>query len=51
MKKCSIGELHPGIKIAEAVFTSKGQMIMEAGTILTSELISRLTFYGISMVL
>lgn len=50
MKKCSIGELHPGIKIAEAVFTSKGQMIMEAGTILTSELISRLTFYGISMV-
>lgn len=43
-------ELQPGMKVADTIFTSNGQMIMEAGTSLTSELISRLTFYGISSV-
>lgn len=43
-------ELQPGMEVTETIFTSKGQMIMEAGTALTSELISRLVFYGIEKV-
>lgn len=47
MKKYSIRELQPGMKVAEPVYTSKGQMVLEAGTILTTALIARLSFYGI----
>lgn len=47
MKKYSIRELQPGMKVAEPVYTSKGQMVLESGTILTTALIARLSFYGI----
>lgn len=50
MKNYPTSELQPGMKVTETIFTDNGQMIMEAGTALTSELISRLTFYGIGSV-
>ncbi len=30
----------------EAIYTSRGQLVMEEGTVLTAELISRLSFYS-----
>ncbi len=47
MKTYSIRELKPGMKVAESVYTTKGQLVLEAGTILTTALIARLSFYGI----
>lgn len=47
MKKLPIKELEPGMVIADAVFTSRGQLVMEEDTVLTAELISRLSFYSI----
>lgn len=47
MKKYSIRDLQPGMKVAEPVYTSRGQLIMEKGTVLDSTLIARLSFYGI----
>ena len=47
MKKYSIRELKPGMRIAEPVYTGKGQLVLEGGTILTTALIARLSFYGI----
>lgn len=32
---------------AKAIYTSRGQLVMEEGTVLTTELISRLSFYSI----
>lgn len=50
MKNFLTSELQPGMKVAKTIFTDSGQMIMEAGTTLTAELISRLTFYGIETI-
>ncbi len=47
MKNLPIKELEPGMVIADAVFTSRGQLVMEEDTVLTAELISRLSFYSI----
>lgn len=47
MKNYSIRDLQPGMIIAEPLYTSRGQMIMEAGTVLDSTLIARMSFYGI----
>lgn len=47
MKNLPIKELEPGMVIAEPVFTSRGQLVMEEDTVLTAELISRLSFYSI----
>ncbi|MCI8485040.1 MAG: HD-GYP domain-containing protein [Lachnospiraceae bacterium] len=50
MKSYLINDLRSGMKIAEPVFTSKGQIVMDAGTVLTSALISRLSYYNIRSV-
>lgn len=47
MKNLPIKDLEPGMIVAEAIYTSRGQLIMEEETVLTTELISRLTFYSI----
>ncbi len=47
MKNLPIKELEPGMVIAKAIYTSRGQLVMEEGTVLTAELISRLSFYSI----
>lgn len=47
MKSYAVEDLHPGMKTAKPVYTSRGQLIIEEGTILTTPLISRLFFYGI----
>lgn len=47
MKSYAVEDLHPGMKTARPVYTTKGQLIIEKGTPLTTALISRLFFYGI----
>lgn len=47
MKNLPIRDLEPGMIIAKTIYTSRGQLVMEEGTILTAELISRLSFYSI----
>ena len=47
MKNYPIRDLRPGMKIAEPVYTKSGQMLMDVGTVLTSALIDRLSYYGI----
>lgn len=47
MKNLPLKELRPGMVVADAIFTSRGQLVMEEGTVLTAELISRLSFYSI----
>lgn len=48
MKEYAVEELRPGMKTTKSVYSNHGQLIIEAGTVLTSALISRLFFYGIS---
>ena len=47
MKNLPIRDLEPGMIIAKAIHTSRGQLVMEENTVLTAELISRLSFYSI----
>ncbi len=47
MKNLPLKDLEPGMIIAKPIFTSRGQLVMEEDTVLTSELISRLSFYSI----
>lgn len=47
MKNLPIRDLEPGMIIAKAIYTSRGQLVMEENTVLTAELISRLSFYSI----
>lgn len=47
MKNLPIRELEPGMVVAEAVYTGRGQLVIEEETVLTPELISRLSFYSI----
>ncbi len=47
MKNLPIRDLEPGMIIAKAIYTSRGQQVMEENTVLTAELISRLSFYSI----
>ncbi len=47
MKNLPIKDLEPGMITEEAIYTSRGQLVMEEGTVLTAELISRLSFYSI----
>lgn len=47
MKNLPIKDLEPGMITEEPIYTSRGQLIMEEGTVLTAELISRLSFYSI----
>lgn len=47
MKNLPIRDLEPGMIIAKAIYTSRGQLVMEENTMLTAELISRLSFYSI----
>lgn len=47
MKNYAVEDLHPGMKTARPVYTSRGQLIIEEGIVLTTPLISRLFFYGI----
>lgn len=47
MKNLPIRDLEPGMIVAEAIYTSRGQLVMEEETVLTAELISRLSFYSI----
>ena len=48
MKNYPIRDLRPGMKVVEPVYTNSGQMVMDAGTVLTSALIDRLSYYGIA---
>ena len=50
MKNLSIKDLQPGMVVAEPIFTSSGQRILDANTTLTSESIYRLSFYSVSRV-
>lgn len=47
MKNLPLKDLEPGMIVEKAIFTSRGQLVMEEGTVLTAELISRLSFYSI----
>jgi putative nucleotidyltransferase with HDIG domain len=47
MKKIKTLELRPGMVTTEPVKTQKGQELIPAGTTLTTQLISRMEFYGI----
>lgn len=47
MKNLPIRDLVPGMIVAEAIYTNRGQLVMEEETVLTAELISRLSFYSI----
>lgn len=47
MKCYAVEDLHPGMKTARPVYSNRGQLIIEEGTMLTTALISRLFFYGI----
>lgn len=47
MKNLPIRDLEPGMIIAKPIYTSRGQLVMEENTVLTAELISRLSFYSI----
>lgn len=47
MKNLPIRDLEPGMIIAKTIYTSRGQLVMEENTVLTAELISRLSFYSI----
>lgn len=47
MKNLSIRDLQPGMIVAEPIYTSRGQMIIDKGTILTPALIARMSFYSI----
>ncbi len=51
MKCYAVEDLHPGMKTARPVYTGRGQLIIEEGTVLTAALISRLFFYGIETAL
>lgn len=51
MKNYPISELTPGMVVGRSVYSNHGQLILEADTILTEKLISRLGFYGIYNVL
>lgn len=48
MKNYAVEHLHPGMRTAKSVYTTRGQLIVEANTELTPSLISRLLYYGIS---
>ncbi|MCI8495089.1 MAG: HD-GYP domain-containing protein [Lachnospiraceae bacterium] len=50
MKTLAIKDLIPGMVLGETVYTSQGQLIMEANSTLTSEGIYKLSFYNISHV-
>ncbi len=47
MKNLPIRDLEPGMIVAEPIYASRGQLVMEEETVLTAELISRLSFYSI----
>ena len=51
MKKLVISKLKPGMTVAKAIVTKRGQMIAKEGTELTSPLIARLSFYKIETVM
>lgn len=50
MRKVSVNELMPGMVLADDVLTSSGQRILDRGTILTAQLIMRLSFYSIASI-
>lgn len=47
MKNLLIDDLQPGMVTAETIYTNRGQMVMDANTTLTPELISKLSYYSI----
>lgn len=47
MKNLIIDDLQPGMVTAEKIYTNRGQMVMDANTTLTPELISKLSYYSI----
>ena len=47
MKNLLINDLQPGMVTAETIYTDRGQMVMDANTTLTPELISKLSYYSI----
>ena len=47
MKKLSVKELIPGMKIAEDVYTYNDQLILSKGIVLSDKAITRLEFYSI----
>lgn len=47
MKNLLIDDLQPGMVTAETIYTDRGQMVMDANTTLTPELISKLSYYSI----
>lgn len=50
MKKIQTSRLKPGMKAAQPIITKRGQVIAKEGTILTSQLIARLSFYRIETI-
>lgn len=50
MRKASLTELKPGMIIASDVMTGSGQRIFDKGTILTPQMIMRLSFYNIDFI-
>ena len=47
MKCYAVEDLQPGMRTAKPVYSNRGQLIIEEGTVLTTALVSRLFFYGI----
>lgn len=50
MKKLSTDNLSAGMVVAKEIVTRRGQTIAEAGTVLTDQMIARLSFYRITEV-
>ena len=48
MRKYALEELSPGMTVGEPIYSERGQLIIDEGTVLTETLISRLSFYGIN---
>lgn len=50
MQKLPSDKLFPGMIVAEPVVTKRGQVIFKVGTVLTAQLIGRLSFYNVDEV-
>ena len=51
MTKINVNRLQSGMVVAKPVVTKRGQVIASEGTVLTAQLIARLSFYRVPSVM
>ena len=47
MRKINVGEIKPGMILAERIVSPKGQVLAEPGTPVTAQQLLHVTYYGL----